>query len=804
VRTWVLPGAAAAFGLGILLSTGWDLDPSRGMAMVLAGITVLGAGAMARPRRGTRSRELLRTAGLVEEDESGFRERVLRAAGIPAGDPTPPARSRSVDHARVAALLLGMALLGCGWGPIREGARPDLGELGWRYVRFRGTAASDAVPFDIGWGLEASVRAALPESSQRVSARVWISGEGPAPSLRAGEPFSGTGTLEPLPRNPSGFEEYLASRGAVGVVQVHELQVLGPASNPAMRLANSTREGLRRGAFRALPDREAALLLGLSIGDTEFMDPEVDRDFRATGLGHLLAVSGSNVAMFLAPVLAAAAALGAGLRGRVAVGLAAVAFFALVTRWEPSVLRASVMAGLALAGVLAGRPRATGALLGAAVLVLLVVDPGLATSVGFQLSVAATAGLAAMAGPLAARFHRLPRPVALAAAATIAAQAAVTPVLLLLFGVVPTVTLLANILAFPAVGPALFGGLASSTAALLSSELGRLLGDGAAVPLSYLVVLSDHAARLPLPAVTSSGRVGPVVAAGAVVLAAWRLRTGRRPANRWVVGLSLAAVAWSAVPGAGPPAELTVTFLDVGQGDAALIRTPDGAAVLIDAGPEEEAVATRLAALGVRRIDLAVATHAHADHIEGFPAVLSRFPVALLIEPGCPGDSPSYTELLDSIRAEGVPVRHPRGGQILMVGRLAVEVLGPDSCSPGGAEPNDDSLVLRIRYAGATAMFPGDAEIPAQEDLLADGDDVRAQVLKVPHHGGDTSTDEFFDEVGAEVAVVSTGPNEYGHPNPGVLAALRERSDVVIRTDLAGEVTVRFSSDGLLVESARA
>jgi competence protein ComEC len=806
VRTWVLPAAAAAFGSGILGTQGWNLDPSGGAAAILAGTGVLGAGALATSRRGSRSREVLRTAGLIPEEPNGFRERVLRAAGIPAGgQASPPAGTRSVRTIRTAALLVGLALLGCGWIAVRGTGEADVGGMGWRYVRFRGTAASDAVGFDFGWGLEASVRAALPESPEApASFRVWLSGDGPAPSVRAGEPVAGAGTLEPLPPDPSGFEEYLASRGAAGVLRAHELRALGPASNPAMRLANVTRDALRRGALLALPDREAALLLGLSIGDTELMDPEVDRDFRATGLGHLLAVSGSNVAMFLAPILAAAAALGAGLRGRFAVGLLAVAFFALVTRWEPSVLRASVMAGLALAGVLAGRPRATGALLGAAVLGLLVADPGLAGSVGFQLSVAATAGLAAMAGPLAARLHRLPRPVALAAAATIAAQAAVTPILLLRFGVVPTVTLLANILAFPAVGPALFGGLAASSAALLSSDLGRLVGRAAALPLTYLMALSDRAAHLPLPAVTSSGFGGPVVAGCAVILATWRLRTGRRPANRWVVALGLAALAWTAAPGAGPPAELTVTFLDVGQGDAAVVRTPEGASVLIDAGPEEEIVATRLAALGVRRIDLAVATHAHADHIDGFPAVLSRFPVSLMIEPGCPGDSPSYAELLQSIKDEDVPVRHPRGGRTLSLGRLVVEVLGPDQCSPGGAEPNDDSLVLRLRYGSATVLFPGDAEVPAQEDLMDDGDPLEAQLLKVPHHGGDTSAEDFFEAVAAQVAVVSTGPNDYGHPHPEVMAALGQQSEVVLRTDLAGEVTVRFSEQGLLVESARA
>jgi competence protein ComEC len=209
-----------------------------------------------------------------------------------------------------------------------------------------------------------------------------------------------------------------------------------------------------------------------------------------------------------------------------------------------------------------------------------------------------------------------------------------------------------------------------------------------------------------------------------------------------------------------------------------------------------------LAALGVRRIDLAVASHGHADHIEGFPAVLARHPVGLLLEPGCPVDSPSYRRFLDAVRDEEVPVRHPRGGSVMRVGALVVQILGPDGCAIDS--PNDDSVVLRILLGGVPiALFAGDAEVPAQRDLLEDEDPITAAVLKVPHHGGDTSDPEFLQSVDATVAVVSTGPNDYGHPHPVLLAALRAHGMAVYRTDLAGDVTVRFDSDGLVVESGR-
>jgi competence protein ComEC len=803
-RTWWLPLAAASVGGGILLGTRVQVDGAAAVLLVVGGLAAVGAGATRGRGRAERSRGLVDRAGLAPPPgPQGPRDRVLAAAGLPAtaAGGEPPQSGRSLG--RCAVILLGLAVGGLGWSGLRSVGPEDLGPAAGRFVTFSGSAASDVRLLDTGWAMEAGVYAVTLESrSVPLDVRVWVSGDGPPPQLEAGQPLSGAGTLEPLVTGGSGFEDYLRARGIAGTVRVTRLRPLGPPPNPAMRLANQARAILRRGAFQAMPARQAALLLGLSIGDTSRMDAEVEEDFRATGLTHLLAVSGSNVAMFLAPVLALAGLMRARLTARVLVGAAAVAFFALLTRWEPSVLRASAMAAIALVGVWAGRPRSTAAALGGAVLILLAVDPGLAASAGFQLSVAATAGLAAMAGPLASRLRWLPRSLAVAAAATVSAQLAVTPLLLLHFGVVPSVTLLANLLAFPAVGPALLAGLAASVAGAAWTSVGVLGGRLAGLPLGYLIGVSDRLARWPLPSLAGSGPFPASLTALLAVLAAVRLRRGRRPVGLLVAAVAIAVLAWGTAPRAGPPETLTVTFLDVGQGDAAVVKTPDGATVLIDAGPDDHQVSADLASLGVRRLDLAVASHAHADHIEGFPAVLARFPVALLIEPGCPADSPSYRRFLEALADEEVPVRHPRGGQVLSLGRLRVEVLGPDRCSPGGIEPNDDSLVLRLTFGAQTILFPGDAEVPAQRDLLADGDAVRAMVLKVPHHGGDTSDRSFFDAVEAVVAVVSSGPNLYGHPDAGVLESLRAEGMVVYRTDLEGDVTVRFRPGGVVVESA--
>ena len=783
MTAWIVPAVAGAFWLGLTFPPvgrgGWGL--------CLAGSALCAGAALTGPgRRGSPVEDLV---------PAGPRHRVLRAAGLME----PPARAPAGRAAaRAACLLVGVAILGSGWSAVRRPAPGPLGALEGSPVTFHGVVRGDPRPSPFGWGVEVALTRV---EGRPASVRAWVEGRDAPPAAQPGERVSGRGRVRGIRPGQGGFTDHLLTRGVVGMVEASEVRVDRGTGPVPLRIANAARQGLRRGAERALDGREAGLLLGLSIGDVATMDPEVEEDFRATGLGHLVAVSGSNVVMVLAPVLGLVALAGGGPWARTVAGGLTVVLFALITRWEPSVLRASVMAGMALLGTLAGRPRSTATVLGGAVLVLLVADPSLGAALGFQLSVAATAGLVALAGPVAGRMPWLPPPVALALGATVGAQVAVTPLLLLRFGVVPLAAIPANLLAVPLTAPALFLGLAASGLALAWPGAGRVVGAVAGIPLGMMSGVADVAAKASLPSLTSRGVVVPAAVGMAAVVLARRLRGARRPPRRLGVALAAALVVAGARP--APPGDLTVVFLDVGQGDAAVVRAPGGVTILVDAGPDHDHVATRLAALGVRRLDVVLASHGHADHVEGLPAVLARHRVGLLLDPGCPADSPSYAAFRRAAAAEGVPVRPVRGGTRYRVGGVSLDILGPDGCGLGEDGPNDDSLVVRVTSGGRSILFPGDAEGRAQQDLLDDGDPVRADVLKVPHHGGDTSLDAFFHAVDARVAVVSTGPNTYGHPVPGVLAALRGAGMRVMRTDQSGDITLRFTDRGIVVRSER-
>jgi competence protein ComEC len=756
------------------------------------------------------------SAGMGSSGPSAMVGGVMLAVGLAMVGGLAVVAARGRTRGSAAAVWLGVVLafwhLGAGWSSLRE-ARvrgSPLVRLAGHMVTVEGTLLSDPKAGLAGW--TASLRSDLVTptvytigGAYRLHDPLWLSGRGAVPNVEAGDRVTVDGTLE---ITGGSFGDYLRHRGYPASIQVDDVRLRGPPSNHVMRAAGAVRSTLRRSVEQVVSRREAGLLMGLILGDTSRLDPGVEESFRATGLSHLTAVSGENVAMFLAPVMALAMMLGLGRRARFFVGLGAVMFFVLLTRAEPSVMRAAVMSGLAMLGIFLGRPRSPAAIMGGAVLVLLGINPTLVYSIGFQLSVSATAGMALLATPLAERMRFLPTWLALAVGTTLGAQAGVTPVILYHFGAVPTVTLPANLLAFPAVGPGMLLGLAAAAVGIVWSPGGRVVAAFAEVPLRYLEGLADRLARSPLPSVTSSGGglFGLVTGLALVGLAGWWLRSRRRlprPARVVLVAV-LPLLLWGHAVSAGPPGTFTVTFFDVGQGDAALIRSPSGAAILIDGGPDAEVVAGKLAALGVRRIDVMVATHAHADHVAGLSTVLARFPVGLVIDPGCAGDSPYYADFLRAVRDARVPVRHPRPPSELRVADVRLRILGPSHCYAGtNSDPNNDSLVLQATAGWASVLFPGDAEQPAQTDIMAHDDFLlTALVLKVPHHGGDTSLDAFVAAVHARVAVVSVGPNTYGHPVPRVLAELVHDGMRVFRTDRFGDVTVIFRDGRLLIESS--
>ncbi|EIV93353.1 ComEC/Rec2 family competence protein [Frankia sp. QA3] len=564
------------------------------------------------------------------------------------------------------------------------------------------------------------------------------------------------------------------------------------------RFAGRLRAGLRDAAA-GLPEPRRGLLPALVVGDVSGLDEGLRADFRRAGMSHLTAVSGGNVVVVTASALVVAAWGRRGLRGRAAAGAAALLGFVVLARPSASVLRAAVMGLIGLAAFAAGRPRAVLPALAASVTALVLAQPALAVSVGFALSVQATAGMIIFAaGWHAVLARRLPDRLAEVLAVAAAAQLACTPVLAWIGGGLSLVAIPANVLAVAAVPAATVLGVLVLIVAPVSPPLARMLAHVADLPCWWLVTVARGCADLPAATVGwPAGVLGAVTAALAVIVAvaALRRRWGRRVAAAAVVGLLLARCAVVERIAPWPPVGWRLVACDVGQGDALVLSAGPGSAVLVDAGPDPDLLARCLDELGVHRLPMIVLSHLHADHVDGLPGVLGRLPVGEVLvgplrEPA--GQWRSVRRWVDRAR---VPLRTIGAGAWGGVGAVCWTVLAPRTVLHGtDSDPNNDSLVLSARVGAATILLTGDVEATAQRLSLGHPQDragLRADVLKVPHHGSADQDPGFLAASGARFALISVGTgNDYGHPAASTLRTLQRAGMAVARTDRDGALAV--------------
>ncbi len=573
--------------------------------------------------------------------------------------------------------------------------------------------------------------------------------------------------------------------------------VLGP--DVWWRGADAVRTSIRASVDHRPPSQEA-LVPALVDGDDAGLDPALADDFRTTGLTHLLAVSGTNLTLVVGFLLVLAR--WCGVRGRWLYVVAAVGIvgFVLLARTEPSVVRAAAMGTVALLAMgTDGRQRGARAL-GAAVVGLLLVDPGLAVSVGFALSVVATAGILLLApGWRDALQVWLPRWLAEAIAIPATAQLAVTPLVAAISGQVSLVAVLANLVVAPVVGPATVLGLGGGLVGLAWAEAGAFLGTLASYCVAWIVEVARHGAVLPTAAVEwGTGPVSlTVLTLLTVVLVLAGPRVIRRPAGGAVCCLLLVVAVLVRPPTPGWPSEGWVLALcDVGQGDALAVNVGPGSALVVDAGPDPAAVDRCLDRLDVTRVPLLVLTHFHADHVDGLPGVLDGREVGAIEVTGV-ADPPAGAALVGRIAAaQGQVPQVAAYAGTRQVGAATVQVLWPEappaSVARGdGTTANDASVVLLVRVRGVSMLLTGDVEPPAQAAMARTWPGLTVDVLKVPHHGSRHQDLDFLTGLGARVALVSAGEdNDYGHPAPEPLVALEATGAEVWRTDLDGDVLV--------------
>jgi competence protein ComEC len=602
--------------------------------------------------------------------------------------------------------------------------------------------------------------------------------------------------------------------GFTGYVSVDSMEIAakpGYGAHPLLTTRGRTERQLHR-----LMGRHGPLADALLLGRRETLGRELSDRFAQTGLVHLLAISGTHVALMGAVFVLIGRMLRLS-RNRVAwLTIVLITLYLAVIGAPPSALRSGIMLALALLSTVLQHPSATLPIVAAAALAILAVQPMAALDIGFQLSFAGVLGIILLREamlkrvPKGLRTQPAARWVTESTVVSIAAFVCTAPIVAHHFGQVAPVSIIANLPAIPLTSLALIGIGAAAAVEPVLPPLAHLLADGAGLALDLLNAVVDVAIRVPGGhAAVARPQWWAWAATALVFLLVLDLAGRMRDRVRWAVAGMCAAAAFLLLPLAGSAAGggREIDFIDVGQGDAIALRTPGGRWILVDAGERDDGwdagerrVLPFLRARGARRIEALVLTHPHADHVGGAAAVMRAMPVGRVIDPGMPIGTPVYLETLRVAEERKIEWNAARQDRKLQVDGVELLFLWPAvDALDTPADANDISAVVLVRYGGFSALLTGDAPAEVEARLAARyGASIQADVLKAGHHGSRTaSSGAFLDTVDPRLVVVSAGVrNDYGHPHAEVLARLGARGIDIARTDLDGTVRIDVEPGG--------
>ncbi|HEY0705204.1 MAG TPA: DNA internalization-related competence protein ComEC/Rec2 [Polyangia bacterium] len=597
------------------------------------------------------------------------------------------------------------------------------------------------------------------------------------------------------------------------------------------RLAESSHVAMAEAIDRGVHPARAPLLKALVLGERTAAGPEVEAGVKAAGAVHALSVSGLHLTaiagvVFLLLRRSLLTIPRIALRVRTdliaaAIAIPLVLFYCVVTGEATATRRAALMAALALGAVVLGRMPSLSSAIGAAALLLMIDSPLLAIDPSYQLSFASVIALALISGlwqPLGDQpwWRRAFTWIVRSGAVSLAAFVATAPLVAHHFAEVAPLSPLGNLVLVPPVELGivplgLFG--AALGAAWPTIALPVLtVADWLCVVVLWLA--EQFRQRAPLVPIVSPDGFEAITLFVGTLFALAALRGGALRNLSWLVAgfaalLGATHLGWRAAA-LRSRGDVAVTFLDVGQGDAALIEGPGGFIALIDGGgavegtfdPGARVIEPVLRRKTIGAIDLVVLSHPHPDHMNGLFRVLERFPVGALWTSGDGAGDAHYERLIALARRRGVRVERPR--ELTQSGLRLVPLapfVGDQIAPPPGLGANDASLVIRLDFRGRRVLFTGDIEEQGEAELLGRHNEaLRSDVLKVPHHGSRTSSgDDLLAEVAPVMAVASLGfRNRFAFPRPEIRARYAAWDIPLFRTDRSGALTVEITQEGIL------
>ena len=634
------------------------------------------------------------------------------------------------------------------------------------------------------------------------------------PFFSYGHIITGAGKIA-LPshtRNPGGFDykRYLNSQGIYTSIICFSGSVTDTGTldaNLIMKGSLSLKNSIEKIIDQSLPPNQAGLLKGMLIGDRNGLPESIKKDFNISGLSHIVCVSGANIAYVAFASIFILALVGIKKPYSSVITILVILIFTFITGCSPSVVRASIMGiMILLAEVFLRKPDVYTSISSACLLILLY-NPLTLYDVGFQLSFAGTIGIVLFYNTISKIFEFLPKLLNEALSATLAAQITVSPIIAIYFNKLSLIALFSNILAIPATGLITFLGFITVLVGQLSIFIAKIISSLNSLLLSFVLWTAEISANIPYASilVPTPGLAFLVIFYGISFALLWYFPR-RKKENKFFAYIpalclitALASILLMLMPKA-----FTISFLDVGQGDCFFIKNNTGQTCLIDGGgtypgsfssfKPENTVIPFLLDNGATALDLAILSHPHGDHIEGLIKVAENISVKRLIVGPQHQSNYDLDKLLEVCRKKNTQIIQVKQGDRIRFGDAEFTVIHPsEGTTYQDSDPNNNSLVLKLKYKNTRILFTGDIQSEAESEILESGQNIDVDILKIPHHGSPYSTTlDFLKRASPSSAIISVGRNNFGHPADSVLQRLEQNNSQVFRTDKNGCITIEI------------
>ena len=638
---------------------------------------------------------------------------------------------------------------------------------------------------------------------------IFIHAKAPV-SVTPGMALEGKGQFYHMdgPRNPGAFDyqQFYTRKGFYGRAYLEtasDVQII--ATNP--NLISSTQSKIRSLFEDKLGDNYG-LLTALILGDKSSVDPEIRSDFTDTGVIHVLAVSGLHVGYVLLILMSMGKIM------RIPWGwdrlfiIIGLVCFCILTGGKPSVVRASTMAGLYILTPVVNRTGNLWNTIFLSALIILLFDPLYIQDLGFILSYTAVASII-----LLYQFVQtvLPDPLKIVNIknkptqfvwglflVSLSAQLGTLPITAIHFDRIPIISLIANLVVVPIIGILVATGF---TIMLLGwiPFVGNLIGETAWLTTEIITWIAAQFSELPFAYVSVHQLEWPWALGYYILLMTFILLCLPKFRRYSLISGLIWISGWIIIP--STPKEMDVVFMDVGQGDATIVRLPNEKTILIDGGQRfgnrdygASVVIPVLNHLNIKQIDWMIMSHPHSDHIGGLISIIEVMKIDSVYDSYLDMDTWTYTSLMDSLASRSVGIRRPSPGEVIELDKdLSMLIFAPDSATVSKSHINDASIVFKLVYGETSFLFTGDMESNGEASLLHFDSQLDVDVLKVGHHGSKTSTtDPFIKLVSPELTVVSVGyKNKFRHPSEAVLERIKQHTDRIHRTDQSGALWLR-------------